>query len=272
MWIRFCFFCPYFSQNIILYLFRAKQIYLEGGVFVYKRRNKDSLKTAALCALFLFMLLLHAAFIQANTVYSRADSISDSVLRLRVIANSDSEADQELKLAFKSRLCEILKPYLSNCETIDTAAEWIQEHLDFIQEQSDRILNELRSGEQISAKTANSRKTSDNPAQNVQTAASDSGCTVRFTKSLFPTRTYGGLTFPPGSYRTLLVTLGNGQGHNWWCVLYPSLCFTDETTAAFPEEAQTRLQQTLTKEDYETLTQGITLRLRIADLLENLLQ
>lgn len=219
---------------------------------MFKRRNKGSLKTAALCALFLFMLLLHAAFIQANAVYAQADSISDSVLRLRVIANSDTEEDQALKQAFKSRLCEVLKPYLSDCNNVDTAADWIQEHLDFIQKQAEQILSEF--------------------SLSAGNAAQNTGCTVQFTKSNFPTRTYGGLTFPPGNYRTLLVTLGNGQGHNWWCVLYPSLCFTDEATATFPEEAQSKLQQTLTEEDYNTLTQGITLRLRIADLLEKLLQ
>ena len=229
---------------------------------IHKEHFPVSLKTAALFTLFLLMLLAHTALIQANAVYARADSISNSVLRLRVVANSDNEEDQELKLVFKSRLCEVLKPYLSNCESVYTAAEWIQEHLDFIQEQSNRILKEL----------IQSKQAANVPVQTQPASASDSGCTVRFTKSIFPTRTYGNLTFPPGSYRTLLVTLGNGQGHNWWCVLYPSLCFTDETTATFPEEAQTKLQQTLTEEDYSTLTQGITLRFRIADLLENLLQ
>lgn len=217
---------------------------------MFKRRNKGSLKTAGLCALFLFMLLLHAAFIQTNAVYAQADSISDSVLRLRVIANSNSEEDQTMKLVFKSRLCEALKPYLTGCDNVDTAAGWIQKHLGFIQKQAEQILAGLI-------------PSAGNTAQNT-------GCTVQFTESTFPVRTYGSLTFPPGNYRTLLVTLGNGQGHNWWCVLYPSLCFTDETTAAFPEEARTKLQQTLSEKDYETLNQGITFRFRIAEILGNL--
>lgn len=212
----------------------------------------NSLKTAVLCVLFLLMLLLHAAFIQTNAVYDQASSISDSVLRLRVIANSDTEKDQTLKLAFKSRLCEALKPYLADCGDVDTAADWIQTHLDFIQEQARQILNEL------SAPVGCSPQNTD--------------CTVQFTKSNFPVRTYGTLTFPPGNYRTLLVTLGNGQGHNWWCVLYPSLCFTDETTAAFPEEARTQLQQTLKQQDYETLNQGITFHFRIAEVLGDLVR
>lgn len=208
-------------------------------MFHYKIK---SLKNIALTAVFLILLLSHAAFIQANAVYAQADSISDSVLRLRVVANSDSEKDQQLKLAFKSRLCELLKPYLSDCPSVDAAADWIQSNLPFIQEQADNILKEL------SADT----------------------CTVKLTRSNFPTRTYGSLTFPPGNYRTLLITLGNGKGHNWWCVLYPSLCFTDESTASFPEEAQSKLQQTLSEEDYETINQGITYRFRIAELVGSL--
>lgn len=208
-------------------------------MFHYKIK---SLKNIALTAVFLILLLAHAAFIQANAVYAQADSISDSVLRLRVVANSDSEKDQQLKLAFKSRLCELLKPYLSDCPSVDTAADWIENNLPFIQKQADNILKEL------SADT----------------------CTVKLTRSNFPTRTYGSLTFPPGNYRTLLITLGNGKGHNWWCVLYPSLCFTDESTASFPEEAQSKLQQTLSEEDYETINQGITYRFRIAELVGSL--
>lgn len=193
--------------------------------------------------LFLVLLLVHGAMIQANVVYAEADSISDSVLRLRVVANSDSEEDQDLKLAFKSQLCEVLKPYLNDCADADTAVNWIEENLDFVQEQADSICRKL----------------------------SINSCSVNFTKSNFPIRTYGNLTFPPGNYRTLLVTLGSGQGQNWWCVLYPSLCFTSESTANFPQEAQEKLQNTLSEEDYETISQGITFRFKIAEIVGKLL-
>lgn len=218
------------------------------------------------------MLLIHTALIQVSSVYARADSISDSVLRLRVIANSDSEEDQELKLAFKSRLCDALKPYLTRCEDVNSAAEWISQNVDFIQKQADSILEDLQQSGMLQNKISSdeSPNTESGDPSETSLCSEYSRCTVNFTKSIFPTRTYGSLTFPPGNYRTLLVTLGNGQGHNWWCVLYPALCFTDESTAIFPEEAQTKLQQTLTEEDYNSLTRKITLRLRLADLLKNL--
>ncbi|MDD7389920.1 MAG: stage II sporulation protein R [Lachnospiraceae bacterium] len=238
----------------------------------YQKNHSFSFRTAALAGLFLLMLLMHAALIQVSSVYARADSISDSVLRLRVIANSDSEEDQELKLAFKSRLCEVLKPYLTEFEDVNSAAEWISQNIDFIQKQADIILEDLQQSRIPQNKTSSDESPNTGSGNSSKTSCCSeySRCTVSFTKNIFPTRTYGTLTFPPGNYRTLLVTLGNGQGHNWWCVLYPTLCFTDETTAVFPEEAQTKLQQTLTEEDYNSLTRKITLQLRLADLLKNL--
>lgn len=228
-------------------------------------------KNFALVTVFLLLLMAHAAFIQANTVYAQADSISNSVLRLRVVANSNSEQDQKLKLAFKTRLCEVLKPHLSDCTDIDAAVNWIQNNLPFIQEQANNILTELTTdGAGILPVSDVSNDSSQTYSTTGVSASSPSACTVSLTNSSFPTRTYGALTFPPGNYRTLLVTLGNGKGHNWWCVLYPSLCFTDESTASFSEDARTKLQQTLSKEDYETINQGVTYRFRIAEIVGDL--
>ncbi|MDO5409907.1 MAG: stage II sporulation protein R [Lachnospiraceae bacterium] len=188
------------------------------------------------------LLLIHASFLQANAVYARSASISDSVLRFRVIANSNSKEDQELKLAFKSRMCSALKPYLDDCADKETALSWIRTHMDFIRTQAEDILLSL-------------------------TGTSDTRCRISLQTSFFPIRTYGSLTFPPGNYQTLLITLGNGQGKNWWCVLYPSLCFTDESTAGFSKEASERLKQSLSEGDYSSLKEGVTFRFRIAEII-----
>lgn len=203
-----------------------------------------SLKRSAFYFLLLGLLLLaHGAMIQTNVVYAEAESISNSVLRLRILANSNEEADQSAKLKFKTRFCEVLKPYFQNCTDADEAIHWIQENLNFVQEQADEICKEL----------------------------SIASCSVDFSKSNFPTRTYGNLTFPPGNYRTLLITLGSGKGQNWWCVLYPSLCFTSESAADFPEESQKKLQHVLSEKDYETIRHGVTFRFKIAEIIGNLL-
>ncbi len=202
------------------------------------------LKHSAFYFLLLGLLLLaHGAMIQTNVVYAEAESISNSVLRLRVLANSNEENDQAAKLKFKTRFCEVLKPYFQNCTDVDEAVHWIQENLPFVQDQADEICKEL----------------------------SIASCSVDFSKSNFPTRTYGNLTFPPGNYRTLLVTLDSGKGQNWWCVLYPSLCFTSESSADFPKESQEKLQHVLSEKDYETIRHGVTFRFKIAEIIGNLL-
>ena len=198
-----------------------------------------------LIILLLAMVTLHAMLLQSLPVYAQAESISDSVLRLRVVANSNCREDQEVKLSVKSRLCQTLKPYLDSCTSKEEAVEQIRKNMDLIQQETESILKDL-------------------------TGSSETSCTVQLTGSLFPIRTYGNLTFPPGSYDTLLVTLGKGKGENWWCVLYPSLCFTDETTAAFSDEAEKKLQKSLSEADYNVLNEGVTFKLKIAEILEDL--
>ncbi|MGN0266451.1 MAG: stage II sporulation protein R [Lachnospiraceae bacterium] len=198
-----------------------------------------------LMILLLAVVTLHAMLLQSLPVYAQAESISDSVLRLRVIANSNQKEDQELKLSVKNRLCQSLKPLLDTCTSKEEASARIRENMNWIQQEADSILNEL-------------------------TGSSQTECTVQLTGSLFPIRTYGNLTFPPGSYDTLLVTLGEGKGKNWWCVLYPSLCFTDETTASFSEEAEKKLQKSLSEADFSALNEGVTFQLKIAEVFEDL--
>ena len=70
----------------------------------------------------------------------------------------------------------------------------------------------------------------------------------------FPTKQYGDLTFPPGTYRALCVEIGKSEGRNWWCVLFPCLCFVDETTAVVPEDSKQKLKQHITTEEYNRLT------------------
>lgn len=198
-----------------------------------------------LMILLLVVVTLHAMLLQSLPVYAQAESISDSVLRLRVVANSNQKEDQELKLSVKNRLCQSLKPWLDTCTSKEEAVARIQANMDRIQQEADNILNEL-------------------------TGSARTECTVQLTGSLFPIRTYGNLTFPPGSYDTLLVTLGEGKGENWWCVLYPSLCFTDETTASFSEEAEKKLQKSLSEADFSALNEGVTFKLKIAEVFEDL--
>lgn len=246
--------------------------------------------------LFFSLLFLHMAFLQVNGVYTQAESISDSVLRLRILANSDEAWDQALKLKLKTEICNMLQPWLEKYDSKEEAVEWITQHMDWIRQQTGVLLEQLLSEQMLSQQPLSqqvpSQQTLSQQVLSQQTLSQQAFLTdflsankvvtvhdrfpalpqydVQLTSSLFPTRTYGNLTFPPGHYDTLLITLGEGNGHNWWCVLYPSLCFLDETCADFPEESKNQLQDALSEADYEALQEGVTFRFRIAEILGSL--
>ena len=78
----------------------------------------------------------------------------------------------------------------------------------------------------------------------------------------FPDKTYGDLTFPAGNYKALRIEIGEAEGHNWWCVLYPALCFMDSTNAVVPEEGRQKLKNVLTEEEYSRITADTKFRIR----------
>ncbi len=94
---------------------------------------------------------------------------------------------------------------------------------------------------------------------------------IEIARSHFPTKYYGDIMLPAGTYDTVKVTLGQGRGRNWWCLLYPRLCFLDAACAVVPEESKTELQVLLDEEDYEALIddrdQKICVRFRLLDWL-----
>ncbi len=78
---------------------------------------------------------------------------------------------------------------------------------------------------------------------------------VSLEERYFPVKSYGDLIFPAGNYKALCVEIGEAKGRNWWCVLFPSLCFVDETYAVVPDSSKEKLKETLSEEEYESLSQ-----------------
>ena len=81
-------------------------------------------------------------------------------------------------------------------------------------------------------------------------------------KCCFPEKKYGDMTFPQGEYEALRITLGEAAGHNWWCVLYPNLCFLDKTCAVVSDEGKEDLKGVLTDEEYQLLTDNKELKVK----------
>ena len=152
--------------------------------------------------------------------------IAENVIRLHVIANSDSKGDQTLKLSVRDAIIEELQNCLKNTDSQKKAEEKIASCLVQIEKTATDVLR--REGKSDSIK-------------------------VSLADRMFPVKQYGDLTFPAGMYRALCVEIGEAAGHNWWCVLFPSLCFVNETTAVVPENAKEKLKESLTEEEYELL-------------------
>ncbi len=157
--------------------------------------------------------------------------IADNIIRLHVIANSDSQRDQALKLEVRDNIISQLQTALKNVSNMADARSRILSESASIQQTASRIIS--REGYQYTVK-------------------------VSLGQRYFPVKVYGDLTFPAGEYEALCVEIGEAGGRNWWCVLFPSLCFLDETCAVVPEESKEKLKTSLTQEEYASLTQSNT--------------
>lgn len=156
-------------------------------------------------------------------------SIASKIIRFHVIANSDSDADQQLKMQVKNGVVAAMEPMLADVKNINEAREIIQLHISDIEQIAQQIL-------------------------------SDNGChkpvTATLTNCYFPVKAYGEFTFPDGEYEALRIIIGEGSGKNWWCVMYPRLCFVDSLYTVVPKESKKELKKQLTDEEYEELLHG----------------
>ncbi|MBC7292767.1 MAG: stage II sporulation protein R [Thermoleophilia bacterium] len=153
-----------------------------------------SLIAVTLCSL---MLWGYALELRCTEAYN-----SHSLLRLRVVAASDLPEDQALKLKVRDAVMALLSGPLQNAQDIREASDLVEKWVPRVQEEADRVLAE--NGASYHAR-------------------------ARLCKSFAPARRYGSKYVPPGWYETLEVTLGQGSGENWWCVVFPPLCFVDCT-------------------------------------------
>ncbi len=154
--------------------------------------------------------------------------ISKEVLRFHVLANSDSAADQEIKLEVRDEVLRWMEQQLTEEE---------QNDLQLMEKKIKILLPEIQ--------------------QRAETVLRDNGVSYGATASLirdyFPEKTYGDCTFPAGTYTALRICLGDAEGRNWWCVLFPRLCFMDCVHAVLPEQSREQLKAVLTEEEYESL-------------------
>lgn len=176
--------------------------------------------------------------VQAAVEATQKD-LAGEVFRFHVLANSDSSEDQEVKLKVRDAVLAFMKEGMAE-EALDGAGAketeaWTRAHLEEIEGVAEETL--------------------------VQEGYSY-GARAEVTTCTFPDKRYGDLLFPAGDYRALRICLGKARGQNWWCVLYPNLCFTGAVCAVVDEEGREELKSALTAEEYEMITSSSQFKIK----------
>ena len=139
-----------------------------------------------------------------------SNNLHESLIRFHVIANSDSDEDQKLKLKVRNIILDKIEPELEKAATLEEAREYISNNLFLLEELAQDEINKI--------------------GYNYPTVAI-------LGKTDYPTRAYGDIIMPAGTYESLRIIIGEGKGSNWWCVLFPPLCFIDITHSIVQNKA-----------------------------------
>ena len=192
--------------------------------------------TLSLCAILLFIGLF--------PIHGEAE-IYDTVVRLHVLADSDSEEDQARKLRVRDAVLEVTTPLLADCRSQDEARAILEAHMDELQAAAEAVL-------------------------------AAEGCSDRVEILLgqedYPTRDYDGICFPSGSYLSLRVCIGEAVGQNWWCCVFPPICLGSSTVSQ--EDAEDAfIAVGFTPSQYKVITENdqpvYKVRFKLLELLQS---
>lgn len=175
-----------------------------------------------------FVLGLTAAIFVGRTEGKAAavqQEIASQVVRFHVLANSDRVEDQEVKMQVKEQLLDRVGDLLVSADSLKDTKEILKRNTEYLRQEAENCLREAGSDDEVS---------------------------VSYETDYFPVKNYGDYTFPAGDYEALRVKIGKAQGHNWWCMLYPSLCFKDALNPVLEEEDE-KLGKVLSDEAYDVI-------------------
>ncbi len=180
---------------------------------------KTTLKQILIIITLFFIYTLVSAFSYANIV---SEDLSESVFRLHVLANSDNADDQSLKYKVRDNVLSYMNTLCLNTKTKEEAIQIARNHQDdFYKIAKQTIIDN----------------------------GYDYDITIKIGVFNFPTKQYGDISFPAGSYDALRIEIGEAKGQNWWCVMFPPLCFVDMTSGIVPDESKKTLESSLSSEE-----------------------
>ena len=211
-----------------------------------KLLNKKFFKKTLILATLLFIYVSISAISYAKTT---ASELSDTVFRLHVLANSDSAEDQALKYKVRDNLISYMNTICNNTISKEEAISIATSHLEDFQKIAEQTILENKYNYPVKVQIGNFD---------------------------FPTKTYGDISLPAGTYDALRVEIGEAKGQNWWCVMFPPLCFVNETTGEMDEAALQQLKAAVSEDEYELITSAedgdlpVVMRFKVVDWFMNL--
>ena len=171
----------------------------------------------------------------AGNLEAVTEGISESIIRFHVRANSDSQEDQEVKLKVKEAVVDYIRPVLSESDSLSESRSILEAESDNVRNVAIKTLRDNGFMEDVS---------------------------VYFEQSYFPVKSYGDVTFPAGYYESFRVDIGDAEGKNWWCVLYPNMCFQGSVYEVMDESSGEELREVLTQEEYADVFDSGKLEIR----------
>lgn len=184
------------------------------------------------------------------------DDIKDKLIRFHVIANSDTYEDQNLKLKVRDKVVEALSEKLSNVNSVEEAENILEENIDYVNEIAKEVIEENNYTYKV---------------------------TTMLSYENFPDKVYGDCVFPQGNYEAFRVIIGEGKGQNWWCVMFPSLCFVDESKNSVdssnlkdeiediePKDDNTTNEDKEKNNESSNVNSGIKSKFKILEAIENI--
>lgn len=191
------------------------------------------------------LLILYVCISAVSYTHAVTTDIADSVFRLHVIANSDSAEDQNLKYIVRDKVIEYMSSISQNASSKEDVIEIAKANLDKIQAIASQTIRENGYTYSVNVEVGN------------------------FS---FPSKRYGDITLPPGYYDALRIKIGETEGQNWWCVMFPPLCFVDVTSGVVPDESKEIMKENLSKEEFDLISKNsneVKVKFKIVEVLQN---
>ena len=182
------------------------------------------IKRFCLIIILLFFFLIFTLITYASSV---SKDLENNIFRLHIIANSNSEIDQSLKLKVRDNIIHYLQENCDNCKSKSELYNFVVNHLEDLNNISQKTIYDNNFNYNVSIDVGN---------------------------FYFPTKYYGNISLPAGFYDGIKINIGEAKGNNWWCSLFPPLCFTDISSGIIDENAKNDLKSNISNEEFKLIS------------------